>query len=204
MTDSPDILRRLAALPVANVGDAMDRLNVCQSVLRTMCPGLTLAGPAYTVRTRPGDNLYIHKALAELQPGQILVVSGGGDIDRALIGELVAGRAVAKGCAGIVIDGAVRDVAVLQALGVPVFARAITPAGPYKDGPGELDVPIAVADVVVKPGDYVLGDDDGVVVVPRERAETVVERAEDKQRQEDAKRTEIAAQLGLEAFPTGA
>ncbi|CAL9642462.1 4-carboxy-4-hydroxy-2-oxoadipate aldolase [Streptomyces sp. enrichment culture] len=204
MTDSPDILRRLAALPVANVGDAMDRLNVCKAALRTMCPGQTLAGPAYTVLTRPGDNLYIHKALAEIKPGQILVVSGGGDTDRALIGELVAGKAVAKGCAGLVIDGAVRDVAVIRALGIPVFARAVTPAGPYKDGPGELDVPVAIADVVVRPGDYVLGDDDGVAVVPLERAEAVVAGAEDKQRQEDAKRSEIAARLGLEAFPAGA
>ncbi|MFC4564923.1 RraA family protein [Nocardiopsis mangrovi] len=200
-TDSP-ALERLSRLPVANIGDAMERLNVCHSAVRSTWEGARLAGPALTVLTRPGDNLYVHRAIEAVRPGQVIVVAGGGDETRALIGELIAGRAKAAGCAGFVLDGAVRDVAVIRALGMPVFARAVTPAGPYKNGPGALDVPVAIGGVVVSPGDYVLGDDDGVAVVTPATATDIAEKAEAKNAQEDAARAAIAEALG-EPFPTG-
>ncbi|MFC3999365.1 methyltransferase [Nocardiopsis sediminis] len=201
-TTGSSALERLSRLPVANIGDAMERLNVCHSAVRSTWEGARLAGPALTVLTRPGDNLFIHRAIEAVQPGQVIVVAGGADESRALIGELMAGRAKAARCAGFVIDGAVRDVAVIRALGVPVFARAVTPAGPYKNGPGALDVPVAIGGVVVSPGDYVVGDDDGVAVVTPSTAEEVATKAEAKHAQENAARATIAEALG-HPFPTG-
>ncbi|MCI2421742.1 methyltransferase [Saccharopolyspora sp. K220] len=194
--DNTDILvHRLAKLPVANISDAMERLNVCDSGIRTTWPGAVLVGRARTVLTRSGDNLWVHHAVAAIQPGEVLAVAGGGDVSRALVGELVAGRAKARGCAGIVIDGAVRDVPAFQRLDIPVFARAVTPAGPYKFGPGYLDRPIAVGGVVVAPGDYLVGDADGVAVVAADQAAEVAAAAERQSAKEELERTRIAQSL---------
>ncbi|MDT0319855.1 RraA family protein [Streptomyces millisiae] len=164
------------ALPVATVSDAMDRFGVADGI-RPLWPGATLSGPAFTVWTRPGDNKGLHAAFETIRRGEVLVVNGGGDTSRALIGELVVQKARALRVGGIVLDGAARDVAELAALGVPVFARAVTPAGPWKNGPYRIGEPIAVGGVPAAPGDWVLGDDDGVAVVPRARIDEVVEGA---------------------------
>ena len=171
-------LRRLTSLTAADLGDAMERLGVVDSRIRTIWPGAHLVGRAVTVWPRAGDNLFVHQALELLEPGDVVVVNGQADEMRALVGERMAKKAQDLGGRGFVIDGAVRDVAGLRDLGVPVYARAVTPAGPYKYGPGKINVPIAVGGVVVHPGDVVVGDDDGVVVVPRDQVNEVIERAE--------------------------
>ncbi|QKV71909.1 methyltransferase [Streptomyces harbinensis] len=144
----------------------MDRFGVADGI-RPLWPGATLSGPAFTVWTRPGDNKGLHAAFETIRRGEILVVNGGGDTTRALIGELVVQKARALEIGGIVLDGAARDLAELPGLGVPVFARAVTPAGPWKTGPYRTGTTVAVGGVPVSPGDWVLGDHDGVAVVPR-------------------------------------
>jgi len=185
------LLDRLQALPAANIGDAQDRLNVMDADIHPIWPGARIVGPAFTVLTRPGDNLAIHAALTHAKPGDILVVAGGGHRERALIGELIGGRARTLGIAGFVIDGSVRDAEGLASYGMPVFARSISPAGPFKDGPGALGVPVAVAGVAILPGDLVVGDADGVVVISHEHAEQVVAKAEAIRDTETAKRRMI-------------
>ncbi|MFJ4210836.1 methyltransferase [Paenarthrobacter sp. NPDC089675] len=181
-TDFPrpgqDVVERLAKLPAANIGDAMDRLGVADSAIQAVWTGARLAGPAYTVWTRPGDNQGIHRALQLAQPGDVIVVAGGGDETRALLGELIGERAINLGISGFALDGAARDAEALAEIGMPVFARAITPAGPYKNGPSRLGGPVAFGGVPVMPGDIIIGDSDGVVVVPREQAAAVAEAAE--------------------------
>lgn len=175
---SPELVARLGALPAANIGDAMERLGVADSAIQAIWPGARLAGPAFTVWVAPGDNRGIHESLAAAQPGDVIVVSGGADTSRALLGELIGERAISAGIAGFALDGAARDAEVLGEIGLPVFARATTPAGPYKNGPSRIAVPIAFGGVPVLPGDIVVGDSDGVVVVPRDRAESIADAAE--------------------------
>jgi len=192
MKDAPSadrtvLVQRLASLSTTVVADAMDRLGVAEGI-RPVWAGARLAGVARTVWVRAGDNKVVHEALEVVGAGEVLVVNGGGDTSRALIGELMGRRGLVRQLAGWVIDGAVRDRADLEALGVAVFARAVSPAGPYKHGPGHLDVPVAVGGVVVTPGDLVLGDDDGVVIVPAGWAQGVLARAEEIVGEEQAKR----------------
>lgn len=191
-----DLLARYRTLPAANVGDAMERLGAMDSALRPMYVGARITAPAYTILTRAGDNQAIHDALAVAPRGHVLVVNGFGDTSRALIGELLAGRAKAAGLAGFVIDGAVRDVAELEAIGMATFARAATPAGPYKFGPARHQVPIACGGVCVLPGDLIVADADGVVVVPRAEARDVLVAAEAIFAREAEMKAEIAALLG--------
>ncbi|MEV7634919.1 methyltransferase [Pseudarthrobacter enclensis] len=172
------IIERLAKLPAANIGDAMDRLGVADSAIQAVWPGAKLAGPAFTVWTRPGDNKGIHQALQQVRPGDVIVVAGGGDESRALLGELIGERAINLGVAGFVLDGAARDAEALGEIGMPVFARATSPAGPYKDGPFRLGTAVAFGGIPVLPGDVIVGDSDGVVVIPREQAAAVAEAAE--------------------------
>lgn len=173
-----DLVRRLAQLPAANIGDAVDRLGVADSAIQAIWPGATLAGPAFTVWTRPGDNQGIHEALKLVQPGDVIVVAGGADVSRALLGELIGERSINLGVAGFALDGAARDAEALAEIGMPVFARTTTPAGPYKQGPFRLGTPIAFGGVPVLPGDIIIGDSDGLVVIPREQAATVADAAE--------------------------
>lgn len=182
-----ELVRRLADIPAANIGDAQERIGAA-SGLSPVWAEARLAGPAYTVWTRPGDNLYIHKALDEAQPGDVIVVNGGGDQSRALIGDMIGIKAKNAGIAGFVIDGAVRDADALADCGLPVFARSVTPAGPYKFGPGRLQLPVAIDGVVVSPGDIVVADADGVVMVRRDEAEHVLAEAEKIEAREVAKR----------------
>lgn len=186
-----NIVERFATVPAANVGDAQERFGIA-SGLMPMWSGARLAGPALTVWTRPGDNLYIHQALDIAQPGDIIVVNGHGDVSRALIGDLIGIRAKSLGVGGFVIDGAIRDAEAMAELELPVFARAVTPAGPYKHGPGRLQQPVAIAGVVVLPGDIVVADADGVVVVQRHEAENVLIEAERIEAAEAEKRVAYA------------
>lgn len=135
-----------------------------------LCPfhsGGIMVGSALTVRTAGGDNLMIHRALDLVRPGDVVVVDGGGDTSRALIGEIMATFAASRGAAGMVIDGAVRDAGALAKSTFPVFARTAIHRGPYKNGPGEINVPVCIGGMMVEPGDIVVGDEDGVVAFPQ-------------------------------------
>lgn len=170
---SPDLVSRFKAIPAANVSDTMLRITAGGSKMRPMHAGGVLAGPAFTVKSRPGDNLVLHKALDLASPGDVVVVDAGGDLTNALFGELMAAHAEAKGLAGVVLNGAIRDYATISRSGFPIFAAGVTHRGPYKEGPGEINIPIAIDGMVIEPGDLILGDEDGVVCVPKATAEEV-------------------------------
>jgi len=193
--DVQDLLVRLARLPVANVGDAMERISAVDSAVRPMWRGARVVARAYTVLTRSGDNQGIHEAIDLAAPGEVLVVNGFADTSRALVGELLAGRAKANQLAGFVIDGAIRDVDEIESIGVAVFARAVTPAGPYKMGPHRQQVPIALGGQCVLPGDVITGDADGVVVIPFAQLAATVEAAEAIQSNEVVKKAVTAERL---------
>ncbi|QVQ52647.1 RraA family protein [Spiractinospora alimapuensis] len=184
-TVPPDVIRRFrdAQTPTPNVVDVMARFGTLRGLHRIS--GRYLAGIAITVRTRPSDNLMVHRALDLAEPGDVLVVDACGGSAHAIIGGLMARYASHRGIAGIVVDGAVRDVEDLNALGLPVFARGLNPNGPYKDGPGEINTPIGCGGEAVLPGDLILGDADGVVVVPQGDAESVERDADALRRHED-------------------
>ncbi|MEV4889790.1 methyltransferase [Nonomuraea sp. NPDC055795] len=185
--------RRLGEVPAADVGDALQRMTVMDGGIRLFTERAALLGNALPVDVRSGDNLAIHRALDEARPGDVLVVNGHGDMTRALIGGLIGEIMVNAGVVGAVVDGAVRDVQTLSEMGLPVYARAITPAGPFKNGPGAIGAPVAVGGVVVAAGDVLVGDADGVVVVPRDRVKEVVAAIDGIVEKEEALRKRILA-----------
>jgi len=160
-----------------DVSDAMNRFGAMNPKIKPLATPMKMVGPALTVRTRPVDNLMVHYATHIAQPGDVLVVDAGGIEDHSIWGGQMTHTARKKGLAGVVIDGAVRDSAEIRRMGYPVFARAISPMDGHKDGPGEVNVIIQCGGVQVKPGDIILGDDDGVVVIPKEQAKEVLEKA---------------------------
>ena len=168
-----DLAGRFRDIPVANVSDVMFRMTAAGARLRPMHAGGVMAGPAFTVKTRPGDNLMVHKALLLAEPGDVIVVDAGGDLTSALVGELMLSHAIQIGVAGVVINGAVRDSAWIRAHDFPVFAAGVTHRGPYKDGPGEINVPAAIDGMVIAHGHLVIGDDDGLLCVPYDQVEQV-------------------------------
>jgi len=184
-------VERFRALPVANVSDCMSRLSAGGARLRPMHAGGVMAGPALTVRTASGDNLMIHKAIDIAEPGDVIVVDGNGDLTNALIGELMLAHAVARGVGGFVINGAVRDADAFPRRNLPVYAAGVTHRGPYKNGPGEINVAVAIDGMVIEPGDLVLGDGDGVLAVPFDHLEQVCRDAEAKKAAEDRQMAEI-------------
>jgi len=175
------LARQFLDVPVANVSDCMARMTAAGPRLRPMHRGARMAGPALTIKTRPGDNLMIHKALQLAVPGDIIVVDGGGDLTNALIGEIMTGDAMRQKLGGIVINGAIRDADWIAERDFPVFAAGVTHRGPYKDGPGEINVPIAIDGMVIEPGDLVIGDGDGLLCVPFDQVETLLAAARAKQ-----------------------
>ena len=187
----------LAAVPTSALGDGGDRLGFLDSDIKPMWTSAPIAGPAFTVLTRPGDNQAIHRALPLTRPGDVLVVAGGGETNRALIGELIAERAQLRGIAGMIIDGAIRDVNEIAHLGFPVWAKGVSPAGPFKSGPGRLRTTIAVAGAVCRHGDYIVADADGVLVVPADSAEQVLAAgraviADEQRRQSDIRASAVS------------
>jgi RraA family protein len=171
----PAMISAFRGRAVSNISDNLDRLSAAVGLRpfhrltgsHADAPAAaSMAGTALTVRTRAGDNLAIHQALDLLRPGDVLVVDGGGDVSRALVGEIMKAIAQRRGCAGFVIDGAVRDFDAFARDHFPCFARAAIHAGPYKQGPGEINVPVSIGGMVVLPGDVVVGDADGVVAFP--------------------------------------
>lgn len=193
MSGDTEFVERLRQVSASQVGDAMDRLNVLDSSLRRIGASGVMVGRAFPVQTAAGDNKIIHEAFEHLKTGEVLVVDGQAAVTRALVGELIAERYQRAGCAGFIIDGAVRDVEEIDELRFPVYARGVTPAGPYRIGPGRMKRAVSVGGVVVHPGDWVVGDADGVAIIPQNETSSVLERAEAKKTQELAQQEEIRA-----------
>ena len=183
---------RFRALPVANVSDVMARVTAGGPRLRPMHAGGVMSGPAFTVKTRPGDNLMVHKAIDIADPGDIIVVDAGGDLTNAIIGELMLGQMIYKKLGGIVINGSIRDSAAICGEPFPVYAAGITHRGPYKDGPGEINVPVAIDGMVIAPGDLVIGDEDGLLCIPYDDVEKIYADAKAKHAAEEKQTAEIA------------
>jgi regulator of RNase E activity RraA len=195
VTDAPRapdaLMDRFAEVPAAHLSDSMNRLFAGGATLRPMHRGGKLVGNALTVRTRPGDNLMVHKAIDVAKPRDVIVVDAGGELAQAIIGELMMRHAEKRGVAGFVIDGAIRDLGTIAAERYPVYAAGVTHRGPYKDGPGELNVPVTIGGMLVSPGDIVVGDEDGVVCVPQAEAEALLAQTAAIRQREDRTMREI-------------
>lgn len=170
-------VRALRELAVSLLSDNMARLSGTLALRPFHLPGAQMVGTAVTVRTRPGDNLAIHRVFEFCRPGDVLVIDGGGDVTQALMGDIMASYAERLGVQGLVIDGAIRDVNAIRTRHFPVYARGVTHRGPYKTGPGEINVPVTVDGMVVHPGDIIVGDEDGVLAIAPTDAATVIEAA---------------------------
>ncbi|MFH1340995.1 MAG: RraA family protein [Pseudomonadota bacterium] len=181
---APELIEAFRSASTCIISDNLARLPGAVG-LRQFHRSGRLVGTAFTVRTRPGDNLAIHKALELVGPGDVIVVDGGGDESRALVGEIMKNIAEHRGAAGYVIDGAIRDVAAFAASDFPCFARAVIHRGPYKSGPGEINVPVSIGGSVVSPGDIVVGDEDGVLSFPAAIATSLLEAVRAQMKRED-------------------
>ncbi|MCD0505170.1 RraA family protein [Bordetella petrii] len=195
---SPELVERARRYPAAILCDVAGRRGTVHARIRAVNPQAKLCGPAYTVEVRPGDNLMFHVALAVAQPGDVLVVDGKADATCALFGELMAAQGKAAGLGGFVVDAASRDTAILAADDFPVFSAGTNPCGPTKGLPGRLGAPASVGGVAVNPGDLVVGDIDGVVVIPRQDVAAVLDAADAKiaaeaQRLEEIERGELVS-----------
>lgn len=173
---SRELVEGFAGVPVANIDDCMNRSACIDARIRPQ-NGVPLLGSALTVKARPGDNLLLYKAIELAQPGDVIVVAGQGELANATIGELMITWAKRKGVAGFIIDGAIRDVDAIKNMDIPVYAAGVTPNGPYKEGPGEVNVPISLRGAVVRPGDILVGDGDGVIVIAPEEAADILAKA---------------------------
>ena len=187
------VAKKFLDLPVANVSDSMWRMSAGGARLRPYHKSGQMAGPALTVKARPGDNLMLHKAIDMAEPGDIIVCDGGGGLTNSLMGELMLAHAARLGVGGFVLDGAVRDVEAFLEVNLPTFAAGVSHRGPYKDGPGEINVPIALDGMVIEPGDLVIGDWDGVLVVPYDEVAGALARTQAKQDAEFVQMAEIKA-----------
>ncbi|MDQ2147500.1 RraA family protein [Alcaligenaceae bacterium C4P045] len=188
---SDAVLDQYRTVGAAQISDCMGRLYGVVG-LRPLHGGTSrIVGRALTVKARPGDNLMIHKAISLAQAGDVIVVDGGGDCNNALVGELMMMDARRRGVVGFVIDGAVRDADVFAANDFGCFARGVSHKGPYKDGPGEINVAVSVGGQVVQAGDVIVGDADGVVVIAAAHAEAVLALALKKERDEAVSKEKI-------------
>lgn len=175
---SPEVVEALGKLESTFISDAMNRFGGMHGNIRPADPTMRMAGPAITVRVSPGDNLMVYKAFEIAQPGDILVVEARGFTAVAQWGDLTSMIGKKLGLGGVVTDGSVRDLQGICDVGLPVFCQpCVVPNGGLKDGPGEVNVPVAVGGVPVLPGDIIVGDANGVVVVPRLDAEAVLKKA---------------------------
>ena len=188
-----DVLQQFATVGSAQISDCMERLYGVDG-LRPMHGGSgRMVGLAVTVKVRPGDNLMIHKGIEMAGPGDVIVVDGAGDTTNALVGELMMMAAHERGILGFVIDGAVRDVDVFAKNEFGCFARGVSHKGPYKDGPGEVNVPVSIGGQVIHAGDVIVGDADGVVAIPAAYAADVLALALKKEAAEAVSKEKILA-----------
>lgn len=175
-----ELVERFSKLPAANVADCMGRLSALSPEIKLQSsPENRMCGVALTVKARAGDNLMLHKALNIAQEGDVIILSNEGDRSRAIMGEIMYKYlADFKKVAGIVIDGPIRDLDVIAHEKCPIYATGSTPGGPYKEGPGEVNVPISIGNIAVMPGDIILGDRDGVIVISKNDAADLIDKAE--------------------------
>lgn len=190
---SERVLKELSILGVAQISDCMGRLYGTTDLRPIHAGDLRMIGIALTVKTRPGDNLLVHKALSQGRPQDVIVVDGAGCLSNALVGELMLLQAQRSQVAGFVIDGAVRDVDAFRDENFPCFARGVTHRGPYKTGPGEMNIPVSVDGLVVSPGDIVIGDADGILAIPQNHASSILNLALAKQKSEEQAKSRIAS-----------
>jgi RraA family protein len=177
--DRPDprLVAAFADFDTPDISDRMNRLYTMSPVIRCLTdPEIKLVGPVCTVRVFPGDNLMVHKALDVAEPGDVVVVDAGGSSMNAVLGDLITAKSRHRGIAGWIVDGYVRDLPGIRELGIPVFARGVTPIGPLHRGPGEINFPIQCGGIVIQPGDMVVGDANGVVVIPKEIIRSLLDR----------------------------
>jgi 4-hydroxy-4-methyl-2-oxoglutarate aldolase len=204
----PDVIRTIERVDAATVAEAArypssiladvaGRRGALSGRIAPLAPSMRFAGPAITVEVRPGDNLMIHAAMALAQPGDVLVIDGKGDLNSALMGEIMSQQCVALGVVGVVIDGAVRDSEALRAMGFAMFAAGLNPNGPTKFVPGRINHPIAIGGVSVNPGDLVVGDADGVTVIERAKAAAMLPLAAEKVAAETKRIADIKSRKAL-------
>ncbi|MBU9711182.1 RraA family protein [Evansella tamaricis] len=191
MRPEKNLLERFKTIATPLISDNLHRLQGTHSDIRPMHKSGKLVGTAFTVKTRAGDNLMVHKALDMAEPGDVIVVDAGGDMTQAILGEIMLRIAEKNGIAGFVIDGAIRDSVAFLKRDYPCYAKGVTHRGPYKEGPGEINVPITLGNMIVHPGDIIVGDEDGVVAVPLAHAEEIVELASAQEKKEQGMFTAI-------------
>jgi 4-hydroxy-4-methyl-2-oxoglutarate aldolase len=187
-----EVCERLVALGAATVYEAQGATGALDSGIKPIDPGMRMAGPAFTVDMRPADNLMLHYALLKAQPGQVLVVDCKGFLEAGPWGDVLTAQAVKLGLAGLLIHGAVRDAEAIVKQGFPVFCRGLSIKGTAKNQPGLIEVPLHFGDVCVRPGDYVVGDRDGIAIVPAQRIDEVIAQAESREAKEALMRQAIS------------
>jgi regulator of RNase E activity RraA len=178
----PDVIAAIAEFPTPTISDLMNRLYTMSTAIKPVTTAANrIAGPACTVRCYPGDNLMVHKSLDVAQPGDVVVVDTSSSSMTAVLGDLISTKARHRGIAGFVVDGLIRDLPTVEGLGdFPVFARGVTPIGPLHRGPGEINHAISAGGIVVYPGDVIVGDPNGVVVVPRGCVDRLLRRLQEQ------------------------
>lgn len=175
------VVEQLDTVSTTALSDVLKGMNNVDPSIKPLKEEYKIIGPAYTVELAVGDNLYLLKALKEAKPGDVLVVDVKGDTYRAIAGDFVVGMMQTLELGGLVVDGVIRDIIDIKALNFPVFSKGTTVASSTKNGPGETNVPISCGGVAVQPGDMIVGDVDGVVVIPQDQVETVLQKAQEKE-----------------------
>lgn len=188
-----ELIQRAVRFSAATLGEAIAKRADLPAAIKPLVPDMRVCGPAITARSPAGDNLMLHKAIYRAQPGDVLVVKISGSVQAGYWGEIMTHAAVHRKIAGLVIDGCVRDAAIIERMGFPVFSRGICIRGTAKHGDGSINRPITIGAVRIRPGDLVVGDRDGVVVIPRSELPVVLTHAEEREQKERRVKSQLAS-----------